>query len=178
MQSSRWSLLNASIRTESLTCEKWNGGQLLYNHNVTTKRSFKCSSLSSLIIILHSPSNAVTKLWHHSLLVLRRTILETPWYGLYFCAMTTQYMSHYRKCAHRVLSARLNLWSVPDAGTLCFCCASCRSLSAENAIYLASTGRAGPYLFGSNAQLWQCRRGVSARIDSLQRFPLAVENWV
>ena len=30
-------------------------------------------------------------------------------------------------------------------------CASFRSLSPENAIYLAGTGRAGPYLYGSNA---------------------------
>ena len=30
-------------------------------------------------------------------------------------------------------------------------CASCRSLSLENAIYMAGTGRAGPYLYGSNA---------------------------
>ena len=28
------------------------------------------------------------------------------------------------------------------------------------------------------SQLWQCRREVNARIDSLQRFPLAVENRV
>ena len=28
------------------------------------------------------------------------------------------------------------------------------------------------------SQLWQCRREVIARIDSLQSFPLAVENWV
>ena len=30
-------------------------------------------------------------------------------------------------------------------------CASCRSLSPENAIYLVGTGRSRPYLFGSNA---------------------------
>ena len=30
-------------------------------------------------------------------------------------------------------------------------CASCRSLSLENAIYLAGTGHAGPFLYGSNA---------------------------
>ena len=35
--------------------------------------------------------------------------------------------------------------------TLCCCCASCCSLSPENAIYLAGTGCAGPYLYGSNA---------------------------
>ena len=33
----------------------------------------------------------------------------------------------------------------------CFRCASCRSHSPENAIYLAGTGRAGPNLYGSNA---------------------------
>ena len=51
-------------------------------------------------------------------------------------------------------------------------CASCRSLSPENAIYLAGTGRAGPYLYGKCSQLWQCRRGVNARIDSLKDFQL------
>ena len=30
-------------------------------------------------------------------------------------------------------------------------CASFRSLSPENTIYLAGTGSAGPYLYGSNA---------------------------
>ena len=35
--------------------------------------------------------------------------------------------------------------------TLCCRCASCHSLSPENAIYLAGTGRASPYLYGSNA---------------------------
>ena len=30
-------------------------------------------------------------------------------------------------------------------------CASCRSLSPENAIYVADNGRAGPYLYGSHA---------------------------
>ena len=38
-----------------------------------------------------------------------------------------------------------------DGHPTCCCCASCRSLSPENTIYLAGTGRAGPYLCGSNA---------------------------
>ena len=44
----------------------------------------------------------------------------------------------------------------------------------ENAIYLAGTGRAGPYLYGSNAVscAGQCRRGVNTRIDSLKDFHL------
>ena len=58
---------------------------------------------------------------------------------------------HYRKCAHRVPSRPLHLWSVAGEGTLCCRCASCHSLSPENAIYQAGTGRAGPYLYGSNA---------------------------
>ena len=40
---------------------------------------------------------------------------------------------------------------VARAMALCCRCASCRSLSLENAIYLASSGRAGPFLYGSNA---------------------------
>ena len=35
--------------------------------------------------------------------------------------------------------------------TLCCCCASFRLLSLEKAIYLPGTGRACPYLYGSNA---------------------------
>ena len=44
-----------------------------------------------------------------------------------------------------------HLWSGAGDATLCCRCASCRSLSPNNAIYLAGTGRAGPYLYGSNA---------------------------
>ena len=58
---------------------------------------------------------------------------------------------HYRKCAHIVPSWPLHLWSVAGEGTLCCRCASCHLLSPENAIYQAGTGRAGPYLYGSNA---------------------------
>ena len=60
-------------------------------------------------------------------------------------------MDNYRKCAHRTPSRPLRLWSVAGDATLCCRYASCRSLSPENAIYLAGTGRAGPYLYGSNA---------------------------
>ena len=73
---------------------RWVAFSPLEVYNMTAKQSFKCSSSS--IIILHYPSNAVTKLqhryqWSHSLLVLRGNILETPWCELYICAITTQY---------------------------------------------------------------------------------------
>ena len=70
---------------------------------------------------------------------------------LVFVYSIAEVAHHYRKCAHRALSWPPHLWSVADDGTLCCRCASCRSLSPENAIYLADTGRAGPYLYGSNA---------------------------
>ena len=73
--------------------------------------------------------------------------------------------NHYRKCAHRIPLPPLLLWSGAGDATLCFRCASSRSLSPENAIYLAGTGRAGPYLYGSNA--------VSCgSVDSLKDFHL------
>ena len=65
--------------------------------------------------------------------------------------LVTNDMIHYRKCAHRASSRPPRLWSGADDATLCCRRASCRSLSPENAIYLAGTGRAGPYLYGSNA---------------------------
>ena len=53
----------------------------IYMYNMTMKQSFKCSCNS--IIILQSPSNAVTKLqmcypWRHSLLVNRKKIYWKP----------------------------------------------------------------------------------------------------
>ena len=62
--------------------------------NMPIKQSFKC--LHSSMIFLHSLSSAVTKLrinylWRYSLLVLHGNILETSWYELYICAITTQY---------------------------------------------------------------------------------------
>ena len=61
-----------------------------------TKQSFKC--LRSLIVILHSPSNAVIKLQicylrRHSLLVNHGNILETPWYELHIRAIKPHSMS-------------------------------------------------------------------------------------
>ena len=70
---------------------------------------------------------------------------------LVFVYSIAEVAHHYRKCAHRAPSRPPHLWSVADDGTLCCRCASCRSFSPENVIYLAGTGRAGPYLYGSNA---------------------------
>ena len=58
---------------------------------------------------------------------------------------------HYRKCAHRTPLWPPHLWSGAGDATMCCRCASCHTLSPENAIYLAGTGRAGSYLYGSNA---------------------------
>ena len=44
-----------------------------------------------------------------------------------------------------------HFWRGADDATLCYRCASCHLLSPENTIYLAGTGCAGPYLYGSNA---------------------------
>ena len=70
---------------------------------------------------------------------------------------------HYRKCAHRVPSATLNLWSVPH-------CASAvlpvvhipqRTLS----IWQVLAMQRSLSLWVKCSQLWQCRREVNARID-------------
>ena len=94
--------------------------------------------------------------------------------NLYIPSRSLEGHVNYRKCADRLRLRRPHLCSVADGGTLCCRCDSCRSLSPENAIYLAGTGRAGPYLYGSNvhSQLWQCRSGVNTRIDSLKDFHL------
>ena len=76
-----------------------------------------------------------------------------------------------RKCAHRAPLRPPHLWSGADYATLCCRCASCRSLSPENAIFLAGTGRAGPYLYESNTvSCGSVRRGVNTRRDSLTDF--------
>ena len=82
------------------------------------------------------------------------------------CSVESQNL-HYRKCAHRTPSWPPHFWSGAGDATLCFRCDSCRSLSPENAIYLAGTGHAGPYLYGSNAVSCGSVGGVSTQEETV-----------
>ena len=90
---------------------------------------------------------------------------------------------HYRKCAHRLPSPRLNLWSLPDASTLWYSCASClvtalyvlpslrwiwSSSSLENDAY-GRPGRSGCYVY------W---RGCQHKEWQLFRFPLYKSSFI
>ena len=68
---------------------------------------------------------------------------------------------------HRTPSRPPRLWSGADDATLCCRCASYRSVSPENAMYLAGTGRAGPYLYGSSAVSCDSVGGVLTQEDTV-----------